>query len=116
MPLQRPWEVVKDSASRPISGVLLQKLHSPISCGALEEVFLRFYLVGATACNLTRRIDASQTPKEQLCATTWPGYGAINEEHWFAASDVPADAKLHGLMYILFACHGEAQIWTTSII
>jgi hypothetical protein len=36
----------------------------------------------------------------------WPGFGSITEDHWFAASDVPADAKIHGLMHVFFACHG----------
>jgi hypothetical protein len=36
----------------------------------------------------------------------WTRYGAINENDWFAASDVSARANLHGLIHILFACHG----------
>jgi hypothetical protein len=36
----------------------------------------------------------------------WTGFGAIKEEHWFAASDIPSDAKLHGMMHFFFACHG----------
>jgi hypothetical protein len=36
----------------------------------------------------------------------WTGFGAIKPEHWFAASDIPADAKLHGMMHFFFACHG----------
>jgi hypothetical protein len=36
----------------------------------------------------------------------WGGFGSIEPSHWFAAADVPADAKLHGMMHFLFACHG----------
>ena len=36
----------------------------------------------------------------------WPGFGAISEDHWFAACDVPDDAKLRGMMHVFFACHG----------
>ena len=36
----------------------------------------------------------------------WAGFGDIAEQHWFAGSDLPADAKVHGLMHVLFACHG----------
>jgi hypothetical protein len=36
----------------------------------------------------------------------WTGFGAIKEEHWFAASDVPTDAKVQGMMHFFFACHG----------
>jgi hypothetical protein len=36
----------------------------------------------------------------------WTRSGAIKPEHWFAASDVPSDAKLQGMMHFFFACHG----------
>jgi hypothetical protein len=36
----------------------------------------------------------------------WGGYGKITENHWFAAQDVPTDAKVHGMMHIFFACYG----------
>ena len=36
----------------------------------------------------------------------WGGFGAIAPEHWFAASDIPADAKLLGMMHFFFACYG----------
>jgi hypothetical protein len=36
----------------------------------------------------------------------WSGYGAIQEEHWFGADDVPAEAKVHGMMHVFFACYG----------
>lgn len=36
----------------------------------------------------------------------WNGYGTITEDHWFAATDVPADAQFHGMMHVFYACHG----------
>jgi hypothetical protein len=36
----------------------------------------------------------------------WGGLGDIKEEHWFSASDVPADANVHGMIHFFFACHG----------
>ena len=36
----------------------------------------------------------------------WNRAGAIKAEHWFAASDVPDDARLLGMMHFFFACHG----------
>lgn len=37
----------------------------------------------------------------------WGGPGTpIQAEHWFAAADVPADAKLLGMMHFFFACYG----------
>jgi hypothetical protein len=41
-----------------------------------------------------------------LVCQDWAGYGAITDEHWFAAKDVPADANVHGLIHFMFACHG----------
>jgi hypothetical protein len=36
----------------------------------------------------------------------WDGFGKITEDHWFAASDLPTDARIHGMMHFFFACHG----------
>jgi hypothetical protein len=36
----------------------------------------------------------------------WQGFGSITEAHWFSAVDVPAFAKVHGMMHVFFACHG----------
>lgn len=36
----------------------------------------------------------------------WTGYGAIQPEHWFDAAQVPADARLSGMIHFFFACYG----------
>ena len=41
-----------------------------------------------------------------LVCQDWGGYGEITADHWFAAKDVPADAKVHGMIHFMFACHG----------
>jgi hypothetical protein len=41
-----------------------------------------------------------------LVCQDWPGFGSIDASHWFGASDVPADAKVHGLIHMIFACYG----------
>jgi hypothetical protein len=38
----------------------------------------------------------------------WRGYGKIDENDWFAAHDIPANAKLHGMVHVFFACYGGA--------
>lgn len=51
--------------------------------------------------------DARQADAQgALVCQDWPGYGAIAPDHWFAGADVPAAAKVHGLVHVLFACHG----------
>jgi hypothetical protein len=49
-----------------------------------------------------RQPDAQGAP---VCSD-WDRTGNITEEHWFAASDVPANAKVHGLIHFMFACYG----------
>ena len=41
-----------------------------------------------------------------LVCQDWEGYGEITADHWFAAKDVPDDAKVHGMIHFMFACHG----------
>lgn len=50
--------------------------------------------------------ERQQDNQGALVCQDWPGYGNISEEHWFAASDVPANANVHGLMHFFFACYG----------
>jgi hypothetical protein len=41
-----------------------------------------------------------------LLCQDWPGIGQIGEAQYFAASDLPADARIHGLVAFFFACFG----------
>jgi hypothetical protein len=41
-----------------------------------------------------------------LVCQDWEGYGEITPDHWFAAKDVPSNAKVHGMIHFMFACHG----------
>lgn len=41
-----------------------------------------------------------------LVCADWPGDPPITADHWFAASDVPPDADLAGLIHFVFACYG----------
>jgi hypothetical protein len=41
-----------------------------------------------------------------LVCQDWPGSNKITADHWFAGADVPADAKVHGLIHFMFACYG----------
>jgi hypothetical protein len=51
--------------------------------------------------------DARQAAAQgALVCQDWPGFGHIGADHWFAASDIPRSAKIHGLIHFLFACHG----------
>jgi hypothetical protein len=51
--------------------------------------------------------DPHQTDVQgAIVCQDWTGFGAIKPEHWLAASDVPPDAKLHGMMHFFFACYG----------
>jgi len=54
------------------------------------------------------RADDARQPGMQgaLVCSDWEGSGPINEKHWFAAQDVPADAKVQGLIHFFFACFG----------
>ena len=41
-----------------------------------------------------------------LVCQDWEGFGAITEDDWFSACDLPSDAKIHGMIHFLFACYG----------
>ena len=50
----------------------------------------------------TRQSDAQGA----IVCQDWEGFGKIKKEHWFDGSDVPKDAKPHGMIHFFFACHG----------
>ena len=41
-----------------------------------------------------------------LVTQDWTGYGRIQPDHIFAASDLSPNARVHGLVHFLFACYG----------
>jgi hypothetical protein len=41
-----------------------------------------------------------------LLCQDWPGLGQIGPRQYFAAADLPSDARVHGLVAFLFACYG----------
>ncbi|MBG0566716.1 hypothetical protein [Actinoplanes aureus] len=41
-----------------------------------------------------------------LVCQDWPGFGRIDATHSYGAADLPADARVHGLIAFLFACYG----------
>lgn len=41
-----------------------------------------------------------------LLCQDWTGFGSVRPEHWFAAGELPQDARLHGLIHFCFACYG----------
>jgi hypothetical protein len=51
--------------------------------------------------------DKDQLAKQgALLCQDWPGFGKISPDHYFAASDMPPDAHVHGLVAFHFACYG----------
>ncbi len=41
-----------------------------------------------------------------LLCQDWPGFGNISADHYFAAKDLSADARVHGMIAFFFACYG----------
>jgi hypothetical protein len=41
-----------------------------------------------------------------LVCQDWPGVGRMDPAHYYVATDVPADARLHGMITFFFACYG----------
>lgn len=52
--------------------------------------------------------DAARQFSDQgaIVCQDWEGYGSISPKHYFAASDVPDDASLQGMVHFFFACYG----------
>jgi hypothetical protein len=46
------------------------------------------------------------TDQGGLLCQDWPGFGAVQAQHFCAATDVPATANVSGLVAFLFACFG----------
>lgn len=41
-----------------------------------------------------------------LLCQDWPGFGSVSRSHFFAAEDVSASSRIHGLITFHFACYG----------
>ncbi len=41
-----------------------------------------------------------------LVCQDWPGFGRMDQAHYFAGDDLPGEASVHGLVAFLFACYG----------
>jgi len=41
-----------------------------------------------------------------LICQDWPGYGKLERDHFFDATDLPANGRMHGMIHFLFACYG----------
>jgi hypothetical protein len=50
--------------------------------------------------------SAQQAAQGALLCQDWTGRGTIESSHYFAAADLPDDARLHGLISFHFACYG----------
>ena len=51
--------------------------------------------------------NPSQKSKQgALICQNWPGFGDITPDHYFAASDIPSQSKIHGMISFNFACYG----------
>jgi hypothetical protein len=51
--------------------------------------------------------DPDQLAKQgSLLCQDWPGFGYINESHYYTGADLPDDARVHGMITFHFACYG----------
>jgi hypothetical protein len=57
--------------------------------------------------SMSFREDDPRQPATQgaIVCQDWPGFGNITDLYWFSAADVPAEAKVHGMVHVFFACH-----------
>lgn len=47
-----------------------------------------------------------KTGQGALLCQNWPGFGAVSPAHYFSAADLPATARVHGMITFHFACYG----------
>jgi hypothetical protein len=50
--------------------------------------------------------DQQRRLQGALVTQSWVNGNALKPEDYFCADDIPADAQVHGLMYLMFACFG----------
>jgi hypothetical protein len=46
------------------------------------------------------------TEQGALLCQDWTGFGSVRPDHWFAAGELPSDARIPGLIHFFFACYG----------
>ncbi len=49
---------------------------------------------------------SQRTTQGALLCQDWQGFGAVQAGHYFAAADVPQNARVHGMVMFHFACYG----------
>lgn len=50
--------------------------------------------------------EEQQAKHGALLCQDWPGIGRIDSSNYFAASDLPSNADVHGMVAFVFACYG----------
>jgi hypothetical protein len=80
---------------------LRDTLHSPANTKPAAFLFTAGHGMGFP-------VDHPQQLSSQgaLLCQDWPGLGQIAPDHYFAASDVTNDARVHGMIAFHFACYG----------
>lgn len=47
-----------------------------------------------------------ETSQGALICQDWGGNGLVQRDQYFEASDLPSNARVHGMIHVLFACYG----------
>lgn len=98
-----PWKVRKLLGEGARKEQLRQILGGP------ETPAFLFAACHGLGCDFEEDADLQETCQGALICQDWPGpldEEGVGEEQWFAASDVPEKASLHGLIAFLYACYG----------
>jgi hypothetical protein len=77
---------------------LLEALHAPMPPAILFTASHGMALRSGQA-------GQASTQGALLCQD-WPGFGSVRADHFLAASDVPDDANVNGMVALVFACFG----------
>jgi hypothetical protein len=81
--------------------VLAEALVSPGTVGPPALLFLAGHGLGWPKGHPRQRAEQGA-----LVCQEWPGLGYMKPEHYFAASDLPAAAHMHGMIGFGVACYG----------
>lgn len=94
------FRVCKLSATKATKQALTNVFAPPTSAPAPALLFAASHGMGTRQPNPNQ-----QTQHGALICQDWPGFGKIQAEHYFAASDLPTNSRLHGLIGFIFACY-----------